>query len=205
MSTRHRDSRGIWMGRLLRRRDRAAAMLDTAYARSYATLWGIELGEGCVFYGRPVFRRPPGSTLSIARNCVFRSAHWSNLAGVNRPCMVTTLRPGARLHIGRDCGFSGTVIAAADEVVIGDRVFCGANVTVTDTDWHGVHPGTRHEDGEHAAVRISNDVWLGLNVVVLKGVTIGEATVVSAGSVVSKSLPPGVIAAGQPAAVIREL
>jgi maltose O-acetyltransferase len=54
-------------------------------------------------------------------------------------------------------------------------------------------------------VTIGDDVWLGMNVVVLKGVEIGRRTVVGAGSIVSRSLPEGVIAAGQPAVVIRKL
>ena len=57
--------------------------------------------------------------------------------------MVSTLRPGATLRIGSSCGFSGTVVAAAESIVIGDRVLCGANSTITDTDWHGVDPAER--------------------------------------------------------------
>ena len=205
MDARDSDLRGIWAGRLTARRQRAAAVLDGLYARSLAAYWGVEMGAGCVFFGRPILRRLPESSIAIGERCVFRSAQWSNQIGINRPCMITTVRRGARLSIGRDCGFSGAVVAAATEILIGDNVLVGANVTITDTDWHGMQPGARHEAGESAAVHICDGVWLGLNVIVLKGVTIGKDTVIAAGSVVSVSIPDGVIAAGQPAKVLREL
>jgi len=84
---------------------------------------------------------------------------------------------------------------------------CGANVTITDTDWHPTDWRDRlaKRDAEAAPVVIGDDVWLGMNVTVLKGVEIGSRTVVGAGSVVTKPLPSGVIAAGQPAIVVCEL
>ena len=105
------------------------------------------------------------------------------------------------------CGFSGTVIAAAESIVIGDRVLCGANVTITDTDWHAINLSERSTPGTAASapVSIEDDVWIGLGAVVLKGVTIGRGTVVAAGSVVTRSLPEMVIAGGNPARVIGQL
>jgi acetyltransferase-like isoleucine patch superfamily enzyme len=84
---------------------------------------------------------------------------------------------------------------------------CGANVTITDTNWHPLDWRDRlaGKPGEYAPVVIEDDVWLGMNVTVLKGVTIGRRTVVGAGSIVTRSLPAGVIAAGQPAVIIRTL
>jgi len=199
------DMRGIWAERLTVRRHRAAAVLDGLYARSLAVFWGVEIGEECVFYGRPIFRRLPEGSILIGERCVFRSARWSNQIGINRPCMITTVRRGARLRIGSDCGFSGAVVAAATEIQIGNHVLVGANVTITDSDWHGLQPDARDEAGDSEAVHICDRVWLGLNVVVLKGVTIGKDSVIAAGSVVSASIPEGVIAAGQPARVLREL
>lgn len=199
------DMRGIWAGRLAARGERTAAVLGGLYARSLAAFWGIEMGEGCVFYGRPIFRRLPQSSIVVGDRCVFRSARWSNQIGINRPCMITTLRRGAQLRIGSDGGFSGAVVAAATEILIGNRVLVGANVTITDSDMHGWQPDARDEAGESEPVHIGDRVWLGLNVVVLKGVTIGKDSVIAAGSVVSTSIPEGVIAAGQPARVLREL
>jgi acetyltransferase-like isoleucine patch superfamily enzyme len=165
------------------------------------------MGQNCSFFGLPVFRRLPGSTIRIGNNCQFRSSKWSNLVGINRPCIISTLSETATVEIGTDCGFSGTIISSASRISIGDRVMCGANVTITDTDWHAIDSQERRggRPGQTAPVLIGDDVWLGMNVIVLKGVEIGSQTVIGAGSVVSRSLPSGVIAAGQPAVVIREI
>ena len=69
--------------------------------------------------------------------------------------MLSTLRAGASLQIGSMCGFSGTVIAAAESIVIGDRVMCGANVTITDTDWHAVNLSERYTPGTAASAPVS--------------------------------------------------
>ena len=91
---------------------------------------------------------------------------------------------------------SGTIVSAAESIEIGSNVFCGANVTITDTDWH---------DYKTAPVKIGSNVWLGMNVVVLKGVTIGDSTIIGANSVVTKNIPENVIAAGQPAKIVKYL
>jgi acetyltransferase-like isoleucine patch superfamily enzyme len=82
---------------------------------------------------------------------------------------------------------------------------CGANVAIMDTDWHSLDAEQRQAGtaGLSTPVLIEDDVWLGINVTVLKGVTIGARTVVAAGSIVTRSLPADVIAAGQPARVVR--
>ena len=119
---------------------------------------------------------------------------------------ISAIGSGARVAIGDDSGFSGVVICAAEEIVIGDRVLCGCNVTIVDADWHGLDPARRSDGvGATAPVRIENDAFLGMGVVVLKGVTIGRGSVVGAGSVVTRSIPPMSVAAGNPARVVGQL
>jgi acetyltransferase-like isoleucine patch superfamily enzyme len=192
----------------VRRIERQRRSLGLAYygrrAALSAAYWGVELGQSCSFYGPIMFNRTGYSRIAIGSDCVFRSAYWSNEIGVNRPCMLSTLAPEAELLIGDRCGLSGTVIAASESVVLGDDVLCGANVTIMDSDLHSPEfPSAR--EAPHAPVVIEAGAWLGLNAVVLKGVTIGRGSVVAAGSIVVTSVPPRVIVAGQPAVVIREL
>jgi acetyltransferase-like isoleucine patch superfamily enzyme len=153
-----------------------------------------------------MFRKHPSGTICIGRNVTLRSAEWSNTAGLNRRCVISAARD-AKVVIGDDCGFSGTVIAAAESITLGNRVFCGVNCTILDNDRHAIDAASRMENlrGGSSAVIVEDDVWLGMNVVVLKGCRIGKGTVVAANSVVTRSLPAGVIAAGVPARVIREL
>jgi acetyltransferase-like isoleucine patch superfamily enzyme len=187
--------------------DRFRRVRDTLVSRALAMWWKIDLGTGCMFYGLPMFRRIPDSSIRIGTCCRFLSSTQSNFAGINHPCIVATLREGASIRIGNDCGLSGVSIGAGVSVTIGDRVMAGANSSISDTDWHPVDPVARvaGEHGAMAPVCIEDDVWLGANVVVLKGVTIGRGTTVAANSVVSKSLPPGVVAAGVPAKPVKEL
>ena len=103
---------------------------------------------------------------------------------------------------------TGATIVAAERIEIGDRVFLGANATIVDTDFHPLDPQTRRIDvlaGRHAPVLIESDVFIGMNSLILKGVQIGTGSVIGAGSVVVRDVPPGVIAAGNPAQVVGSL
>lgn len=155
----------------------------------------------CKFYGLPLFRFYPGSNVRIGRNCTFRSLHRSNLIGINHPCILSTFRSQAELHVGDNCGFSGTTIGVFCKVVLGNNVRCGANTVISDGDWHQ----DDSRSGDPAPVIIHDNVWLGLNAIVLKGVTIGENSVIGAGSVVTKDIPANVIAAGNPCRVVRSI
>lgn len=107
---------------------------------------------------------------------------------------------GARLYMNFDC-----VVLDCARVDIGDDVMFAPGVHVY-TATHPLDPVERISGREFARpVRIGSRVWLGGRVVVLPGVTIGDDTVVASGSVVSRDLPPRVLAAGQPARVLREL
>jgi acetyltransferase-like isoleucine patch superfamily enzyme len=169
----------------------------------YALWWGIKLGKNVSFDGKCYFERFPGTIISIGNHCQFRSRTNSNLIGINRPCSISTLNSAhsAVIEIGNNCGFSGTVIGAFKQIKIGNNVRCGANTLITDSDWHL----DDSRSGEPADVIIGENVWLGVNAVVLKGVTIGKNSVIGANSVVTKSIPANVIAAGNPCRVIRNI
>ena len=168
-----------------------------------AVLWGIELGKKIKFDGKCYFERFPGTKISIGNHCEFRSRKNSNLIGINRPCSLSTMNSQyqASIQIGDNCGFSGCVIGAFKNIKIGNNVRCGANTLITDSDWHLDDPRI----GNPSDVIIEDNVWLGEGVKVLKGVTIGENSIVGAGSVVSKSIPANVIAAGNPCQIIKTI
>ena len=168
----------------------------------------IGIGNGCEFYGVPTLHRVFLAEIKIGKKCRFRSDTTSNLVGINRKCIIATMRENAKITIGNNSGFSGTVVTAAKNIKIGNNVLCGANTLITDFDWHQVDPYKRlHEIGnsESRPINIKDNVWLGVNVIVLKGVTIGENSVIGANSVVIKNIPPNVIAAGNPCNIIKTL
>jgi acetyltransferase-like isoleucine patch superfamily enzyme len=178
----------------------------TVLSYFWARWWGVQLGRQCRFYGMPIFSCHPKGNISIGRGCVFRSAEWSNSIGLNRRTNLSASRD-ATVKIGEDCGFSGTAIAAARSIVIGNRVQCGANCTICDSDRHPLDHFARAKclPVEGDPVEIGDDVWLAMNVVVLKGVSVGARTVAAANSVLVKSVPEDVLVAGCPATVIRSL
>ena len=86
-------------------------------------------------------------------------------------------------------------------IKIGNNVRCGANTLITDSDWHMDDP----RSGPNKDVVIGDNVWLGYGVKVLKGVHIGENSLIGIGSVVTKDIPANVIAAGNPCKVIKSI
>ena len=112
------------------------------------------------------------------------------------------------LQIGADFSMTGGSLVAEQRIIIGDRVTVGANCIITDSDFHpleAAHHRTISLDGATAPVIIEDGVFIGMHCLILKGVTLGAGSVIGAGSVVARDVPPGVIAAGNPARVIREL
>ncbi|MHB1134174.1 MAG: sugar O-acetyltransferase [Chloroflexota bacterium] len=99
----------------------------------------------------------------------------------------------------------GAVLLDEAPITIGDDCQIGPNVQLL-TPTHPLEPEPRREKWEAAKpIALGNNVWLGGGVIVCPGVTIGENTVVGAGSVVTKDLPANVVAVGNPARVIRHL
>ncbi len=90
-------------------------------------------------------------------------------------------------------------------ITIGDDVQLGPNVALL-TATHPVEPGPRRDKWEAAEpIMLGDNVWLGGGAIVLPGVTIGADTVVGAGAVVTRDLPAGVVAVGNPARIVRHL
>ena len=107
---------------------------------------------------------------------------------------------GDRVFLGRYCEFNVT-----GSVTIGDDALIASGCKFIDHD-HGIAPGTpmNAQPGVTLPIVLEPNVWLGVNVIVLKGVRIGEGAIVGAGAVVTKSVPPGEIWGGVPARKIGE-
>ena len=171
-------------------------------------LRGCKLGAGWRCYGLPVIQRHRGSQIRIGRRMNLRSSLRSNPLAPNHPVIISTRRPGARLQIGADFGMTGGSLVCDERITIGDRVWVGANSVIADTDFHPLDPAARAAQplaAQTAPVTIEDDVFIGMNALILKGVTIGAGAVIGAGSVVSRDVPARAIAAGNPARVIGEL
>ena len=103
----------------------------------------------------------------------------------------------------------GALIARSKAIRIGERCMLAPNVTIFDSDFHiSWPPEKRHNTWEtdiDADVTLERNVWVGTGAIILKGVTIGENSVIAAGSVVVHDIPPNCVAGGNPARVIKSL
>lgn len=116
---------------------------------------------------------------------------------------------------------NGALIMAEECVEIGSYCLISWNVGIADSDFHPIDPAQRKLDAlalapfheprlprpsiRTAPVRIADNVWIGMGALILKGVEIGENSVVAAGSIVTKSVPANVVVAGNPAVIVKQL
>ena len=130
---------------------------------------------------------------SVGENCVIEPplrANWG----------------GRHVHLGSNvyANFNLTLVDDA-HIYVGDSVMFGPNVTVA-TAGHPIEPGLRRRGLQYNAdVHIGSNVWVGAGAILLPGVTIGDDTVIGAGSVVTKDIPAGVVAVGVPCRVLRPI
>lgn len=113
---------------------------------------------------------------------------------------------GCNMHVGKNfySNFNLTVVDDAD-IYIGDSVMIAPNVVIA-TGTHPICPELREKVYQYnLPVRIGNRVWIGAGAIILPGVTIGDDSVIGAGSVVTKDIPSGVVAVGNPCRVLREI
>ena len=123
-------------------------------------------------------------------------------------CQLEVSKPQATIEIGDGAQVNNGAFIKSEGpgIRIGARALLGSEVTIYDSDFHDLRP-ERRRDGQPrmGAVELEEDVFIGDRVMILKGARIGAHSVIGAGSVVTSSIPAGVIAAGNPARVIREL
>ena len=113
---------------------------------------------------------------------------------------------GKYTHFGNNAyaNFNLTLVDDTD-IFVGDNVMFGPNVIIA-TAGHPVDPPLREKVAQfNIPVRIGKNVWIGAGAIVLPGVTIGDHSVIGAGSVVTKDIPPNVVAVGNPCRVLREI
>jgi len=110
------------------------------------------------------------------------------------------------VHFGKNvyANFNLTLVDDT-HIYVGDNTMFGPNVTIA-TAGHPILPELRLKGYQfNLPVRIGKNCWLGAGVIVVPGVTIGDNTVIGAGSIVTKDIPPNVVAVGNPCRVIREI
>jgi len=171
----------------------------------------IIFGEGFYCETAQIFRH----LKSKAPRAVVLGHHVSCYAG----CSFAVGENGT-CSVGDFTLMNGALVMAEERIEIGSHCLISWNVGIADSDFHPLEPAQRLIDAQALApffknrpprpklktapVKIADNVWIGMNAVILKGVIIGENSVVAAGSVVTKSVPPNTVVAGNPAVVVKQ-
>jgi acetyltransferase-like isoleucine patch superfamily enzyme len=177
--------------------------------------WGMLYSNNVEFKrfhtnGIPYVMVARGGTCSIGDRFSMNNGLLGSPIGRPQPC-VFFVDKGALLQIGQNVGISATAFVAHKSITIGDNVKIGGGVCIYDTDFHSLDAETRanpkldHLFKKNLSVCIEENVFIGAHSTILKGVTIGQNSIVGACSVVTKSIPANEIWAGNPARFIKKI
>lgn len=173
------------------------------------TIYNIEYGKKLIVHGHVGLDLDPEGTVSIGDNFYMSNGrHLNPLSGNNEGHIH--VEKNAALIIGNNVGISATRIWCSKSIVIGNNVKIGAGVTIIDSDAHSLNCNIRKDKNldqtnkKDKDVVIKDDVFIGMNSIILKGVTLGKGSVIGAGSVVSRDIPDNCIAVGNPCIVIKQ-
>ena len=167
----------------------------------------VVYGENMRVYNH-VYIRGNG-TITIGNDFLFTNGDSINPICRNiRGCLYTS--HNGQIIIGDHVGISAACIWAKEKIEIGNHVNIGGDCLIMDTDAHPIDYLERrkpviNDNTASSPVHIKDDAWIGARCIILKGVTIGERSVIGAGSIVTSDIPADCIAAGNPCRMIRKI
>lgn len=170
-------------------------------------------GNGIVFKnfsstGVPFVSIAQGAKCSIGNNFSMHNKIYGNPIGCSQSCTLF-VDSGCSMKIGDNVGISQAALIAHSDLTIGNNVKIGGGTCIYTSDFHSLNPLKRQDpladkkNKKSSPVRICDNVFIGAHCIILKGVTIGENSIIGAGSVVTKSVPSNQIWAGNPAKFVK--
>ncbi|WP_455996663.1 acyltransferase [Phocaeicola barnesiae] len=188
------------------------------YNRFLFWLNDVKFGKNMKVIGWIYINKRRGSRIKIGNNFRFYSGDGINPLSRNICGMIHSAFPESSIIIGNNVGISASSLRCKESITIEDNVNIGADCIIMDTDAHNLdyryrNGSIRGPKGEiidlitakSAPIVIEHDVLIGARSMILKGVTIGACSIIGSGSVVTKSIPPHCIAAGNPCKVLKTL
>ena len=183
---------------------------DTVQIQKLRTIKGLSLEGDIIVKGSPIIDIVKGAQTTIGHNVTLNSRNRGYHVAMYSPVKLFADYKGAVISIGANTRIHGSCIHAYKSITIGENCLIAANTNIFDAHGHSLsfenisnRIFTRDTQSEAKPVVIEDNVWIGLNSIILPGVTIGEGSIVAAGSVVTKNVPPLCITGGNPAKVIR--
>ncbi len=170
-------------------------------------LKGVQFCGPCEILGRPILSVAKGGRIVLESNVRLYSATRANPLGCFQPCVLRALARGSQLILGRGVGLSGSVLCAASSIEIGEGTIFGSGAMAIDNDFHVASGNWDWTDDAALCnktarpIKIGRGVFIGARAIILKGITIGDRAIIGAGAVVTKDVPAGYLAVGNPARV----
>ncbi len=161
--------------------------------------------------GRPIISIAFRSRILIGKDVtLMNSSKFCLSSSLFAPCKISTITRNAVIKISNSVSLNGTsIICRSTQISIGKRTMIGPNVVILDSPFHALYPveyRNNYPGNElDKPVFIGDDVWVGMQVIILPGSYIGNGSVVGAGSIVTGFIPDNVLAIGRPAKVIKIL
>jgi acetyltransferase-like isoleucine patch superfamily enzyme len=186
-------------------------ILGTAYFKLQCFLSDVRVGKNIRVWGKVEMIKPPKTKIEIGNNVTIASMSLrASSSALYSRVKLRTFLPGAEIIIGDRAGLSGTSITAySKKIKIGEGAMIAPNVIIADSDFHVLWPPedriNKSPEDNDKDVAIGKNVWICTNSIILKGVNIGDNSIIGAGSVVTNDIPANCIAAGNPAKVIKIL
>ena len=175
----------------------------------------IDYKSGIKVIGHIYLRIRPNTSVKIGHNFNFTSGLGINPLSRNKEGFIFVAENGI-LNIGDNVGISSSCLWVKEKVTIGNNVFIGADSIIMDTDAHNLDYLTRRDrhinekgltkdvlTAKSSPIVIGDDVLIGTRCIILKGVRIGNRSIIGSGSIVTNSIPDDCIAAGNPCKIIR--
>jgi acetyltransferase-like isoleucine patch superfamily enzyme len=182
----------------------------TTWSRLIFVLHGCKVARGLRVDGRLIIRTALKGGITVGKRFQVDTRHLSNLVGLSGSSILCCSGNG-RITIGDYSGMSGAVLSSRSEIRIGNHVMLGGNVRIFDHDFHSLEAIDRRDPVQDklncrtAPVVIEDDVLVGAQAIILKGVHIGARSVIGAGAVVTlRDIPSDSVVAGNPARIVRE-
>lgn len=164
---------------------------------------GVETSDSVFFTGLPRIKMVKGGRIVLKENVTIHSWWYVN-PGLNHRSTLAVISPEAELILSDNVGISGSTIICSTKIIIGENTLIGADAFILDNDMHlpgidGIWLSTYGSTQAGAPISIGRSCFIGARAIILKGVTIGEGSVVAAGAVVTRNVPPYSLAIGNPA------